>query len=193
MRNIFRVPDLRMKILFTIAILGAYRLGSQVPVPGIDFDAILSLREEADQTGGVLALLNLFSGGALTNFAIFALGIMPYITASIILQLLTVVIPRLETLKKDGQAGQAKITQYTRYVTIGLAVLQSTAILSLARTPGALFSGCNETIIPNQGIWVILVMVVVMMFFFTVNHRPVPVYLLISCAEVTVKQIEVRT
>ncbi|MEC8444854.1 MAG: preprotein translocase subunit SecY, partial [Actinomycetota bacterium] len=77
-------------------------------------------------------------------------------------QLLTVVIPRLETLKKDGQAGQAKITQYTRYVTIGLAVLQSTAILSLARTPGALFSGCNETIIPNQGIWVILVMVIVM-------------------------------
>ena len=96
------------------------------------------------------------------QLSVFALGIMPYITASIILQLLTVVIPRLETLKKDGQAGQAKITQYTRYVTIGLAVLQSTAILSLARTPGALFSGCNETIIPNQGIWVILVMVIVM-------------------------------
>ena len=96
MRNIFRVPDLRLKILFTMAILGAYRLGSQVPVPGIDFDAILSLREQADQTGGVLALLNLFSGGALTNFAIFALGIMPYITASIIIQILTVAIPRLE-------------------------------------------------------------------------------------------------
>ena len=95
MRNIFRVPDLRRKILFTLFILAAYRLGSQVPVPGIDFDAILALREQADQTGGVLALLNLFSGGALTNFAIFALGIMPYITASIIIQILTVAIPRL--------------------------------------------------------------------------------------------------
>ena len=109
MRNIFRVPDLRGKILFTVAILGAYRLGSQVPVPGIDFDAILSLREQADQTGGVLALLNLFSGGALTNFAIFALGIMPYITASIIIQILTVAIPRLEQLQQQGAVGQRKI------------------------------------------------------------------------------------
>ena len=111
MRNIFRVPDLRLKILFTIAILGAYRLGSQVPVPGIDFDAILSLREQADQTGGVLALLNLFSGGALTNFAIFALGIMPYITASIIIQILTVAIPRLEQLQQQGAVGDAGAVQ----------------------------------------------------------------------------------
>ncbi|MDG2263028.1 MAG: preprotein translocase subunit SecY, partial [Actinomycetota bacterium] len=96
MRNIFKVPDLRTKILFTLVILGLYRLGSQVPVPGIDFDAVIALRETADQTGGVLSILNLFSGGALTNFAIFAIGILPYITASIIMQILTVAIPKLE-------------------------------------------------------------------------------------------------
>ncbi len=156
-----RTPDLRKKILFTLGLLGLYRLGAVLPTPGVDYAAIQRCIDVV-QDNSVYALINLFSGGALLQLSVFALGIMPYITASIILQLLTVVIPRLETLKKDGQAGQAKITQYTRYVTIGLAVLQSTAILSLARTPGALFSGCNETIIPNQGIWVILVMVVVM-------------------------------
>jgi preprotein translocase subunit SecY len=114
------------------------------------------------QDNSVYALINLFSGGALLQLSVFALGIMPYITASIILQLLTVVIPRLETLKADGNAGQAKITQYTRFVTIGLAILQSTAILSLARSPGALFQGCNEEIIPNQAIWVMIVMITVM-------------------------------
>jgi len=156
-----RTPDLRKKILFTLGLLGLYRLGAVLPTPGVDYAAIQRCIDVV-QDNSVYALINLFSGGALLQQSVFALGIMPYITASIILQLLTVVIPRLETLKKDGQAGQAKITQYTRYVTIGLAVLQSTAILSLARTPGALFSGCNETIIPNQGIWVILVMVIVM-------------------------------
>ena len=156
-----RTPDLRKKILFTLGLLGLYRLGAVLPTPGVDYAAIQRCIDVV-QDNSVYALINLFSGGALLQLSVFALGIMPYITASIILQLLTVVIPRLETLKKDGQAGQAKITQYTRYVTIGLAVLQSTAILSLARTPGALFSGCNETIIPNQGIWVILVMVIVM-------------------------------
>jgi len=156
-----RTPDLRTKILFTLALLGLYRLGSVVPTPGVDYAAIQRCIDVV-QDNSVYALINLFSGGALLQLSVFALGIMPYITASIILQLLTVVIPRLETLKKDGQAGQATITQYTRYVTIGLAVLQSTAILSLARTPGALFSGCNETIIPNQGVWVIVVMVIVM-------------------------------
>ena len=156
-----RTPDLRKKILFTLGLLGLYRLGAVLPTPGVDYAAIQRCIDVV-QDNSVYALINLVSGGALLQLSVFALGIMPYITASIILQLLTVVIPRLETLKKDGQAGQAKITQYTRYVTIGLAVLQSTAILSLARTPGALFSGCNETIIPNQGIWVILVMVIVM-------------------------------
>ena len=156
-----RTPDLRKKILFTLGLLALYRLGSVVPTPGVDYSAIQRCIDVV-QDNSVYALINLFSGGALLQLSVFALGIMPYITASIILQLLTVVIPRLETLKADGQAGQAKITQYTRYVTIGLAILQSTAILSLARTPGALFSGCNEEIIPNQSVWVILVMIIVM-------------------------------
>ena len=156
-----RTPDLRKKIFFTIGLLAVYRLGSVVPTPGVDYAAIQRCIDVV-QDNSVYALINLFSGGALLQLSVFALGIMPYITASIILQLLTVVIPRLETLKKDGQAGQAKITQYTRYVTIGLAILQSTAILSLARTPGALFSGCNESLIPNDAVWVILVMITVM-------------------------------
>ncbi|MDA2988379.1 MAG: preprotein translocase subunit SecY [Actinomycetota bacterium] len=156
-----RTPDLRKKILFTLGLLALYRLGAVLPTPGVDYAAIQRCIDVV-QDNSVYALINLFSGGALLQLSIFALGIMPYITASIILQLLTVVIPRLEVLKKDGQSGQAKITQYTRYVTIGLAILQSTAILSLARTPGALFSGCNETIIPNDSVWVLLVMVIVM-------------------------------
>ena len=97
-------------------------------MPGIDFDAIVSLREQASSTGGVLALLNLFSGGALTNFAIFALGIMPYITASIIIQILTVAIPRFEQLQQQGAVGQRKLTQYTRYLTLGIAFVQATGI-----------------------------------------------------------------
>jgi preprotein translocase subunit SecY len=156
-----RTPDLRKKILFTLGLLALYRLGSVLPTPGVDYSAIQRCIDVV-QDNSVYALINLFSGGALLQLSVFALGIMPYITASIILQLLTVVIPRLEALKADGQAGQAKITQYTRYVTIGLAILQSTAILSLARTPGALFSGCQEQIIPDQGLWLILTMVTIM-------------------------------
>ncbi len=156
-----RTPDLRKKILFTLGLIALYRLGSVLPTPGVDYSAIQRCVDVV-QDNSVYALVNLFSGGALLQLSVFALGIMPYITASIILQLLTVVIPRLETLKKDGQAGQAKITQYTRYVTIGLAILQSTAILSLARTPGLLFSGCNEQLIPNTSVWVMLVMITVM-------------------------------
>ena len=137
--------------MFTIAILGAYRLGSQVPVPGIDFDAILALREQADQTGGVLALLNLFSGGALTNFAIFALGIMPYITASIIIQILTVAIPRLEQLQQEGAVGQRKLTQYTRYLTLGIAFIQATGITFIfGRGQGTALGNTSAVIvIPN--------------------------------------------
>jgi preprotein translocase subunit SecY len=157
----FRTPDLRKKILFTLGVIALFRLGSVVPTPGVDYSAIQRCIDVV-QDNSIYALVNLFSGGALLQLSIFALGIMPYITASIIIQLLTVVIPRLEALKKEGQSGQAKITQYTRYLTIGLAILQSTAILSLARSPGALFQGCNEQLIPNQGIWVILTMVVVM-------------------------------
>lgn len=160
-RDALRTPDLRKKILFTLGLLAIYRLGSVLPTPGVDYSAIQRCIDVV-QDNSVYALINLFSGGALLQLSVFALGIMPYITASIILQLLTVVIPRLETLKADGSAGQAKITQYTRFVTIGLAILQSTAILSLARSPGALFQGCNEEIIPNQAIWVMIVMITVM-------------------------------
>ena len=128
LRNVFRIPDLRNKILFTLLIVGVYRLGSVIPIPYVDFDAIKALQDQADQ-GGVVSFLNLFSGGALTNVAIFALGIMPYITSSIIMQLLSVVIPRIEQWQQEGQVGQKKITQWTRYLTVALAIMQSTGIV----------------------------------------------------------------
>jgi preprotein translocase subunit SecY len=156
----FRTPDLRRKMLFTLGIIVLFRLGSVVPTPGIDVQAVNTCVEQVGTTG-VYGMLNLFSGGALLQLAVFALGIMPYITASIILQLLTVVIPRLEALKKEGQAGQTKITQYTRYLTIGLAVLQATTIISLARS-GQLFPNCPEEIVPDDSIATIALMVLVM-------------------------------
>jgi preprotein translocase subunit SecY len=157
----FRTPDLRRKLLFTLGLLALYRLGTQIPTPGVDYNAIQECVAlvEGDSLYGVI---NLFSGGALLQLSVFALGIMPYITASIIMQLLTVVIPRLEMLKKEGQSGQAKITQYTRYTTIGLGLLQATSILALARTPGQLLRGCPNQLIPNQSITVILTMVITM-------------------------------
>lgn len=157
----FRTPDLRKKLLFTLGIITIFRLGSVVPTPGVDYGSIQTCIALV-QDNSIYGLINLFSGGALLQLSIFALGILPYITASIIIQLLTVVIPRLEMLKKEGQSGTAKITQYTRYLTIGLAVLQSTTILTLARTPGQLFQGCNEQLIPDQSIQVLLTMVIVM-------------------------------
>ena len=114
------------------------------------------------QTGGLFGLINLFSGGALLQLSVFALGIMPYITASIIVQLLTVVIPRFEALKKEGQSGTATLTQYTRYLTIGLAILQSTGLVAVARTPGRLISGCSLPIIPDASWQRVLTMIVVM-------------------------------
>jgi preprotein translocase subunit SecY len=127
LKNMFKVPDLRNKIGFTILIIAIYRLGSHIPVPGIDFSAVQQLSAEASK-GGVLGFLNLFSGGALTRFAIFGLGIMPYITSSIIIQLLMVVIPKLEQWRDEGATGQKKLTQATRYMTIVLALLQSTGL-----------------------------------------------------------------
>ncbi len=121
--NMFRIPDLRGKILFTIVVIALYRLGSHIPVPGVDFKQLQVLQEQAQ--GGILSLLNLFSGGALTRVAVFALGIMPNITASIIMQLLSVVIPRLEQWRDEGEIGQKKITQWTRYLTLVLAIVQS--------------------------------------------------------------------
>jgi preprotein translocase subunit SecY len=154
----FRTPDLRKKLLFTIGIIVLFRLGSVVPTPGVSYKAVQTCLAQA-QDNPVLGLINLFSGGALLQLSVFALGIMPYITASIILQLLTVVIPRLEMLKKEGQSGTAKITQYTRYLTIGLAVLQSTSILTLARTPGRLIPGCTADLIPSEDLFLFTVMI----------------------------------
>jgi len=127
-RNMFRIPDLRNKILFTLFIIALYRFGSNVTVPGISFPAVQKLQHQASQ-GGVLSFLNLFSGGALTQMAVFALGIMPYITSSIIMQLLAVVIPKIEQWQEQGAVGQKKITQWTRYMTVALAVLQATGLV----------------------------------------------------------------
>jgi preprotein translocase subunit SecY len=136
----FKTPDLRRKILFTLFIIAIFRLGSVIPAPGVDYKEIARALK-ATENQGVYGLVNLFSGGALLHLSIFALGIMPYITSSIIMQLLIVVIPRLERLKDEGESGTQKITQYTRYLTIGLAILQSTGIVALARSgnllPGA--------------------------------------------------------
>ena len=156
-----RTPDLRKKILFTLGLLALYRLGSVLPTPGVDYSAIQRCIDVV-QDNSVYALINLFSGGALLQLSVFALGIMPYITASIIIQLLTVVIPRLESLRKEGQAGQAMLTQYTRYLTVGLAILQSTGIVALARVPGRLFQGCDAQILPDQSILLIIQMIFVM-------------------------------
>ena len=128
--NAFKVPDLRKKILFTLLIITVYRLGAHIPTPGIDVDAAQSFANSGADNA-VLNFINLFSGGALTQLAIFALGIMPYITSSIIMQLLTVVIPRLEQWSKEGEAGTKKITQWTRYLTVALAILQSTGLTFL--------------------------------------------------------------
>jgi preprotein translocase subunit SecY len=127
--NAFKVPDLRRKILFTLLIMAVYRFGSHIPTPGIDVEAAQQFASQAQ--GGVFAFINLFSGGALTQMAVFALGIMPYITSSIIMQLLTVVIPRLEAWSKEGETGYKKITQWTRYLTVMLALLQSTGLAFL--------------------------------------------------------------
>src|SRR6266480_743699 len=150
----FRTPDLRRKLLFTLFIIAVFRLGSALPAPGVSEKSIRACigLEQGSNAAGVYQLVNLFSGGALLRLSVFALGIMPYITASIILQLLTVVIPRLEALKDEGQSGQAKITQYTRYLTVGLAILQSTGIVALARS-GKLFTGCDKQLLANSGIF----------------------------------------
>lgn len=159
----FKTPDLRKKLLFTFGIIVIYRIGTHIPIPGVDYTVVQYCIDQTKSNSGLFGLVNMFSGGALLQITIFALGIMPYITASIILQLLTVVIPRLEALKKEGQAGTAKITQYTRYLTVALAVLQGTGLVATARS-GALFSSCPQgsQIVPDQSIFATLVMVVTM-------------------------------
>ena len=159
----FRTPDLRKKLLFTLAMIAVYRLGSNVPTPDVSTANINSCINQVSNGASrdLYSLVNLFCGGALLQLAVFALGIMPYITASIIIQLLVVVIPRFEQLKKEGQSGQTKLTQYTRYLTIGLAILQSTGIVALART-GQLFQGCNLPVLYSDDIFALVTMVITM-------------------------------
>ncbi|MGF3056995.1 preprotein translocase subunit SecY [Microbacterium sp. YY-01] len=160
--RIFRTPDLRRKIGFTLAIIALYRLGSAVPAPFVHFPNVEECLAVSSSTEGLLGLVNLFSGGALLRLSIFSLGVMPYITATIITQLLRVVIPHFETLHKEGQAGQAKLTQYTRYLTIALALLQSTTLVTVARS-GQLFgqtgvAACNN-VLTNDAWWAQLLMI----------------------------------
>jgi preprotein translocase subunit SecY len=158
----FRTPDLRRKLLFTVFIIAMFRLGAALPIPGVsEHNVSICLNQASSSSGGLFQLVNLLSGGALLKLSVFALGIMPYITASIILQLLVKVIPRLETLRQEGQSGQAKITQYTRYLTIGLAILQSTGIVALARS-GNLIPNCSVNLIPNPSVFTITTMVITM-------------------------------
>jgi preprotein translocase subunit SecY len=158
----FKTKELRNKILFVLGMIIIYRIGSFIPTPGVNYKVVqkcvstLSSNQE-----NFVGLVNLFSGGAMLQLSIFALGVMPYITASIVIQLLRVVIPRFEALHKEGQSGETKLTQYTRYLTIGLAVLQSTTILVTARS-GALFNYQCSQVIPDNSVWNLIVMVLVM-------------------------------
>ena len=155
-RNMFRIRDLRHKILFTLGIFAVYRLGAAIPVPGVDLDRVQEFADQA-AAGGIVGLLNLFSGGALEVFSVFSLGIMPYITASIIMQLLAVVIPRLQRLQDEGETGRKVITQWTRYVTVILALLQSTGLTFLFHR-GVLTGGID--LIPNYTPGRVLIIVI---------------------------------
>ncbi len=157
-RNMFKIPDLRAKIFFTLAMFGVYRLGATIPVPGIDLEAV-ELFQQQQQAGGIYGLLNLFSGGALESFSLFALGIIPYITASIIMQLLTVVIPKLQALQDEGESGRKVITQWTRYLTVILALIQSTGftyLFHVGRFTGGIDLIPNYT--PGRVILIVLTM-----------------------------------
>ena len=157
-----KTKELRNKILFTLGIIIIYRIGSFIPTPGVDYKVVQQCVGSMNSTSeNFIGLVNLFSGGAMLQLSIFALGVMPYITASIVIQLLRVVIPRFEALHKEGQSGEAKLTQYTRYLTIGLAVLQSTTILVTARS-GALFNYQCSQVVPDGSVWNLVVMVLIM-------------------------------
>ncbi|MBF6167421.1 preprotein translocase subunit SecY [Streptomyces gardneri] len=159
----FRTPDLRRKILFTLGLVALYRVGAALPSPGVDYKAVQECIDlvSGGESAGIYQLINLFSGGALLQLSVFAIGIMPYITASIIIQLLTVVIPRFEELRKEGQAGQTKMTQYTRYLSIALAILQATGLVALAAR-GQLLQGCQQDILADTSIFGMIIIVLVM-------------------------------
>ena len=152
--NIFRIPDLRKKVVFTLTIIALYQFGANVPVPFVNFSKVQQL-EAASKSSGVLGFLNLFSGGALTRMAVFGLGIMPYITSSIIIQLLATVIPKLEEWRDQGAVGQKKLTQTTRYLTVALALMQSTGLVYLFHKGGGGLFGSTQNIdlILNYSIW----------------------------------------
>jgi preprotein translocase subunit SecY len=160
-----RTADLRSKIVFTLAMVVLYRAGASLPSPGINYVNVDKCVSELSggQNAQIYSLINLFSGGALLQLTVFAVGVMPYITASIIVQLLTVVIPRFEQLRKEGQSGQTKMTQYTRYLAIALAILQATSIVALAAN-GGLLQGCSvgHQIISEGSIFTLVVIVLVM-------------------------------
>ncbi|HZK04367.1 MAG TPA: preprotein translocase subunit SecY [Actinomycetaceae bacterium] len=155
----FRTPDLRRKLLFTLGIVAVYRLGATIPAPGVSYANVEVCVGTAE--AGFLGMVNLFSGGGLLQLSVFALGIMPYITASIIIQLMRVVIPRFEELHKEGQAGTAKLTQYTRYLTIGLGLLQAVTVVTMA-TNGTMYPGCPVDPIPNSDPWNLFLTVLAM-------------------------------
>ncbi|WP_280422190.1 preprotein translocase subunit SecY [Nocardia carnea] len=159
----FRTSDLRRKILFTLGLVALYRAGAALPSPGVDYRAVQECIDlvSGGESAGIYQLINLFSGGALLQLSVFAIGIMPYITASIIIQLLTVVIPRFEELRKEGQAGQTKMTQYTRYLSIALAILQATGLVALAAR-GQLLQGCQQDILADTSIFGMVIIVLVM-------------------------------
>ncbi|GGG75041.1 preprotein translocase subunit SecY [Corynebacterium pelargi] len=158
----FRDADLRKKILISIALIVLYRIGAQIPSPGVDYASISGrLRDLTADSSSVYSLINLFSGGALLQLSIFAIGVMPYITASIIVQLLTVVIPKFEELKKEGQSGQAKMDQYTRYLTLALALLQSAGIVALADRQQLLGAGV-QVLVDDASVWTLVVLVTTM-------------------------------
>ncbi len=145
--NVFRVADLRKKIAFTLTIVALYRLGSYIPSPGIDVSQLSRFKDQANQ-GGVLGVLQLFSGGALTQMAIFALGIMPYITSSIIMQILGIVVPKIEQWQEQGAVGQRKITQWTRYLTIVIAIVQGTSFAFLLHNNNSITQGSTADLLP---------------------------------------------
>ncbi|MEV6139093.1 preprotein translocase subunit SecY [Nocardia sp. NPDC051990] len=158
-----RTPDLRRKILFTLGLLALYRLGAALPSPGVDYKSVRSCigLVSGGESAGIYQLIDLFSGGAMLQLSVFAIGIVPFITASIITQLLTVVIPRFEELRTEGQSGQARITQYTRYVAMALAVLQATTLVALAARR-QLLRGCPKNILADTSLFGMLIIVLVM-------------------------------